>query len=41
MWPQEGGFAIMRQETGIATRAQEMHVAAAPLDKRYTPFFSS
>ena len=29
MLPQEGGFAIMLQETGIATRAQEMHVAAA------------
>ena len=25
----EGGFAIMLQETGIATRAQEMHVDAA------------
>ena len=39
--PQEGGFAIMLQETGIATRAQEMLVAAALRDKRYTPFFSS
>ena len=41
MLPREGGFAIMLQETGIATRAQEMHVAAAPRDKGYTPFFSS
>ena len=41
MLPQEGGFAIMLQETGIATRAQEMHVAAALRDKGYTPFFSS
>ena len=41
MLPREGGFAIMLQETGIATRAQEMHVAAALRDKRYTPFFSS
>ena len=41
MLPQEGGFAIMVQETGIATRAQEMHVAAALRDKGYTPFFSS
>ena len=41
MLPQEGGFAIMLQETGIATRAQEMHVAAAFRDKGYTPFFSS
>ena len=31
----------MRQETGIATRAQEMHVAAALRDKGYSPFFSS
>ena len=37
----EGGFAIMLQETGIATRAQEMHVAAALRDKGYIPFFSS
>ena len=29
----------MLQETGIATRAQEMHVAAALRDKGYTPFF--
>ena len=35
-----GGFAIILQETGIATRAQEMHVAAALKDKGYTPFFS-
>ena len=35
MLPREGGFAIMLQETGIATRAQEMHVAAAPRDKGY------
>ena len=41
MLPQEGGFAIMLQETGIATRAQEMHVSAALRDKGYTPFFSS
>ena len=31
----------MLQETGIATRAQELHVAAALRDKGYTPFFSS
>ena len=41
MLPEEGGFAIMLQETGIATRAQEMHVAATLRDKGYTPFFSS
>ena len=41
MLPQEGSFAIMLQETGIATRAQEMHVAAALRDKGYTPFLSS
>ena len=41
MLPQEGGFAIMLQETGIATRAQEMHVAAALRDKGYTAFFSN
>ena len=41
MLPREGGFAIMLQETGIATRAQEMHVAAALRHKGYTPFFSS
>ena len=41
MLPREGGFAIMLQETGIATRAQEMHVAAALRDKGYTHFFSS
>ena len=41
MLPRQGGFAIMLQETGIATRAQEMHVAAALRDKGYTPFFSS
>ena len=41
MLPQEGGFAIMLQETRIATRAQEMHVAAALRDKGYTAFFSS
>ena len=41
MLPQEGGFAIMLQETEIATRAQEMHVAAALRDKGYTPFLSS
>ena len=33
MLPQEGGFAILLQETGIAIRAQEMHVAAALGDK--------
>ena len=41
MLPREGGLAIMLQETGIATRAQEMHVAAARWDKGYTAFFSS
>ena len=41
MLPREGGFAIMLQETGIATRAQERHVAAALRDKGYTPLFSS
>ena len=41
MLPQEGGFAIMLQEIGIATRAQEMHVAVALRDKGYTPFFRS
>ena len=41
MLPREGGFAIVLQEAGIATRAQEMHVAAALRDKGYTPFFSS
>ena len=41
MLPQEGGFAIMLQGTGITNRAQEMHVAAALRDKGYTPFFSS
>ena len=41
MLPEEGGFAIMLQETGMATRRQEMHVAAALPDKGYTPFFSS
>ena len=41
MLPQEGGFAIMLQETGIASRAQEMQLAAALRDKGYTPFFSS
>ena len=41
MLSQEGGFAIMLQETGIATRAQEMHMDAALLDKGCTPFFSS
>ena len=29
MLPREGGFALMLKETGIATRAQEMHVAEA------------
>ena len=41
MLPREGGFDIMLQETGITTRAQEMHVAAALRAKRYTPSFSS
>ena len=41
MLPLEGSFAIMLQETGIATRAQEMHVAAALRDKGYTPFLRS
>ena len=41
MLPQGEGFAIMLQKTGIVTRAQEMHVAAALRDKGYTPFFSS
>ena len=41
MLPQEGGFAIMLQDTGIATRAHEMHVAAALRGKGCTPFFSS
>ena len=41
MLPQEGGFAIMLRRTGIAIRAQEMHVAAALRDKGYTPVFSS
>ena len=31
----------MLEETGIATRAQEMHAAAALRDKGYAPFFSS
>ena len=31
----------MLQETGNATRAREMHVAAALRDKGYNPFFSS
>ena len=38
MLPWEGSFAIMLEETGIATRAQEMHVAAALQDKGYTRF---
>ena len=41
MLPQEGGFAIMLEETGIAMLPQEMHVAAALWDKGYTPFFSN
>ena len=41
MLPGEGGFAIMVQETGIAGRGQEMHMAAALRDKGYTPFFNS
>ena len=31
----------MLQETGIATREQEMHVAAALWDQGYSPFLSS
>ena len=31
----------MLQKTGIATRAQEMHLVGALQDKGYTPFFSS
>ena len=41
MLAQEAEFAIMLQETEIATRAQVMHVAAVLRDKGYTPFFSS
>ena len=41
MLPQEAGFAIMLQQTGIATRAQEMHVAAPLRDKGCTSSFSS
>ena len=41
MLPQEGGFAIMLQETGIAKQAQNMHLSAALRDKGYTPSFSS
>ena len=41
MLPLEKGFAIMHQETGIASRAQDIHVAAALRVKGYTPFFSS
>ena len=41
MLPREGGFAIMLQETGIATRAQDMHVAAALPDKGYNRFIIS
>ena len=41
MLPREGGFAIVLQETGIATGAHEMHVVSALRDKGYTPFFSS
>ena len=41
MLPWEEGFAIMLQETGITSRAHEMHVAAALRDKGYIPFFSS
>ena len=41
MLPQDGGFAIMLQETGIATRGREMQVATAHQDKGYTPFFST
>ena len=41
MLPQEGGFAIMLQETGIATPVQEMHVAAALQYKVNIPFFST
>ena len=41
MLPQDGGLAILLQETGIANRAQEMHEAAALRDKGYTLFSSS
>ena len=41
MLPEEGGVAILLQETGTASRAQGMHVAAALRDKGCTPFFSS
>ena len=41
MLPREAGFAIMLQETGITTRAQQMHVASALQGKGYTPFISS
>ena len=41
MLAQKGGFAIMPQETGITTQAQEMHMAIALGDKGYIPFFSS
>ena len=40
MLPEEGGFATMLQDTGIARRAQEIHPAAALRAKGYTPFFS-
>ena len=37
MLTREGGFAIMRQETGITSRTQETNVVAALRDKGYTP----
>ena len=39
--PWEGGFVRMLQETGNATRMQEMQLAAALGNKGYIPFFSS
>ena len=41
MLPRGGGFAILLQETRIATRAQGMRVAAALRDKGYLCFDSS
>ena len=41
MLAREGGFAIMLQETEIASRSQEMHWAAALQDRGYIAFFSS
>ena len=41
MLTREGNIAVMPQETGITSRAQEMHQAAALRDKGCIPFFSS